>query len=73
MKRTTVYLPDDLLEQLRRDAFEARTSMAEMIRARLRQPNARRRRHGPGKDPLLKVAGICSGPVLSSGIDESLP
>ena len=32
MKKTMVYLPDDLHEGLRRLAFEHRTSMAELIR-----------------------------------------
>lgn len=72
MKRTTIFLPADLHDQLRRDAFRAKVSMAELIRSRLRSaaagPQALRHR----KDPILMVAGICSGPVLSSGIDESL-
>jgi hypothetical protein len=72
MRRTTVFLPDDLHEQLRRDAFRAKTSMAELIRARLRRPASRPRRQEPAQDPILKVAGVCQGPVLSSGIDESL-
>lgn len=46
--------------------------MAELIRARLRrfdgQPQTDRRR----QDPILKVAGVCRGPILSQGIDEVL-
>jgi hypothetical protein len=72
VKRTTIFLPDDLHDQLRRDAFQARISMAELIRSKLARSPAHRRRANPGKDPILKVAGVCSGPVLSSGIDESL-
>lgn len=72
MKRTTIFLPDDLHEQLRRDAFQAKTSMAELIRARLQRSTVRTPSRRRGKDPILKVAGVCSGPVLSSGIDESL-
>jgi len=72
MKRTTIFLPDDLHDQLRRDAFRARISMAELIRSRLGRSNSRRRADRPRKDPILKVAGICRGPVLSSDIDESL-
>lgn len=72
MRRTTIFLPEDLHEQLRQEAFRARTSMAELIRERLRssveQPRKRRRQ----TDPILKVAGICSGPVLTSEIDEAL-
>jgi hypothetical protein len=72
VKRTTVFLPDDVHEQLRRDAFRAKTSMAELIRMRLRGPASRPRRHAPAQDPILKVAGVCRGPILSSGIDDSL-
>jgi hypothetical protein len=72
MRRTTIFLPDDLHEQLRKDAFRAKTSMAEVIRARLRGPIAPPRRRGSSQDPILKVAGVCSGPVLSSGIDDHL-
>ena len=63
MKRITVFLPDDVHERLRREAFRAKTSMAELIRARLRRP---------ADDPILKVAGVYRGTVLSSGIDDSL-
>ncbi len=72
MKRTTIFLPDDVHEQLRRDAFRAKTSMAELIRTRLRRPANRPRRREPAQDPILKVAGVCRGPVLSDGIDDSL-
>lgn len=72
MRRTTIFLPDDLHEQLRRDAFRAKTSMAELIRSRLRRPTDPPRRRGPSQDPILKVAGICSGPVLSNEIDDHL-
>ena len=72
MRRTTIFLPDELHGQLRRDAFLAKTSMAELIRARLRGPVNRPRRRGATKDPILKVAGVCRGPILSSEIDESL-
>jgi len=72
MKRTTIFLPEDLHEQLRRDAFQSKTSMAALIRARLRRSNAPPRSRGARKDPILKVAGICRGPILSNGIDESV-
>jgi hypothetical protein len=72
MKRTTIFLPEDLHEQLRRDAFQSKTSMAALIRARLRRSNALPRSRGARKDPILKVAGICRGPILSDGIDESV-
>ena len=72
MRRTTIFLPDEVHEQLRRDAFLAKTSMAELIRARLQRSVSRPRRRGAAEDPILKVAGVCRGPVLSSEIDESL-
>jgi hypothetical protein len=71
MRRTTVFLPDDIHEQLRRDAFRRKVSMAELIRIKLLTPAPRVARKSKA-DPILKVAGICSGPVLSSGIDEAL-
>ncbi len=72
MRRTTIFLTDELHERLRRDAFRAKVSMAELIRSKLRESNAPRRRRATSEDPLLKVAGICRGPVLSGDIDESL-
>jgi hypothetical protein len=72
MKRITVFLPDDVHEQLRREALRAKTSMAELIRARLRRLASRPRRREPAQDPILKVASVCRGPILSSDIDDSL-
>ena len=72
MKRTTIFLPDELHEQLRRDAFQAKTSMAKLIRAKLQLSLDPPRRRGASQDPILKVAGICRGPVLSSDIDDSV-
>ena len=72
MRRTTVFLPDELHEQLRLDAFRAKISMAELIRAKLRRSIGRPRRRASSQDPILKVAGVCGGPVLSSDIDEAL-
>lgn len=72
MKRTTIFLPDEVHEQLRQDAFRAKISMAGLIRARLRSSIGRPRRRGAVQDPILKVAGVCRGPALSSEIDESL-
>jgi len=70
MKRTTLFLPDELHEQLRQEAFRSRMSMAQIIRMRLENPVSRQKK--PRVDPLLKVAGICRGPVLSERIDEEL-
>ena len=72
VKRTTVFLPDELHEQLRLDAFCAKTSMAELIRARLRRSTGRPQRRVSSQDPILKVAGVCGGPILSSEIDKRL-
>jgi hypothetical protein len=71
MRRTTVFLSDELHDQLRRDAFEAKVSMAEVIRMKLKMP-AMRPRANVSEDPILKVAGICQGTILSRGIDKSL-
>jgi hypothetical protein len=76
MRRTTIFLPDELHEELRAEAFRARVSMAEVIRLRIQTP-AKAPRSAPAKrnvalDPLLKVAGICRGPVISANIDDEL-
>jgi predicted transcriptional regulator len=70
MKRTTIFLPDEVHERLRQEAFAARISMARLIRSRLEQGTARRRtRDG---DPLAKVEGIVQDGGLTEGIDEAL-
>lgn len=72
MRRTTISLPDERHEQLRQDAFRAKISMAELIRVRLQESTAAPRKRRQSPDPILKVAGVGSGAVLSSGIDDSL-
>jgi hypothetical protein len=74
MRRTTIFLPDELHEQLRQDAFRNKVSMAELIRSRLRRgaKTAPRRRRSSSADPILKVAGICRDAILSENIDEAL-
>lgn len=72
MRRTTVFLPDHLHEQLREEAFRARISMASIIRLRLEKSFTAKRGSRPRVDPLVKAAGICRGPVLSTSIDEEL-
>lgn len=72
MKRTTIFLSDELHEQLRQDAFRAKISMAELIRTKLQGSTNRRRKNRASQDPLLKVAGVCRGPVLSDEIDDAL-
>lgn len=72
MRRTTIFLSDALHEQLRQDAFRAKISMAELIRSKLQGSISRRRQMRALKDPILKVAGVCRGPVLSDEIDDAL-
>ena len=72
MKRTTIFLPDELHEELRREAFRTRISMAEVIRLRIQGPAKAAGKRSAAADPLLKAAGICSGTVLSADIDEEL-
>jgi hypothetical protein len=72
VKRTTVFFPEELHEQLRRDAFRTKVSMAALIQKRLQAAVGRPRVRGSLVDPILKVAGICRGPVLSDDIDDSL-
>lgn len=56
MRRTTILLPDDLLDRLRQEAFRAKTSMAELIRAKLQRSIAPPRKRRLSQDPILKVA-----------------
>jgi hypothetical protein len=72
MKRTTIFLPDDLRERLRVEAFRARVSMAELIRSRLQGSTSPPKKSHLRGDPILSVAGACSGPILSEGIDQAL-
>ncbi|HYM12294.1 MAG TPA: hypothetical protein VEU62_16280 [Bryobacterales bacterium] len=74
MKRTTIFLPDDLHERLRREAFHARVSMAALIRSRLDQavPRRQRKPRRVEDDPLLKVAGIGHDGTLTQRLDEEL-
>ena len=72
MKRTTILLPDEVHEELRQEAFRAHLSMAEVIRLRLRPPARRAAKRTATVDPLLKVVGVCRGPILSERIDEEL-
>jgi hypothetical protein len=72
VKRTTIFLSDEMHEQLRQAAFRSKTSMAELIRAKLRHSLGHSRPRASSDDPILKVAGVCRGPILSRDIDDSL-
>ncbi len=72
MKRTTILLPEELHARLRREAFRANIGIAELIRSKLRGPKRRAAKRKAPVDPILKVAGICSGPPISDNIDEEL-
>jgi len=74
VKRTTIFLPDELHEQLRGEAFAARVSMAQVIRGRLERAGRRRARRAatPSSDPLSKVEGIVHDGHLTRDIDETL-
>lgn len=71
MRRTTIFLPEDLHENLRQEAFGARVSMAALIRSKL-QAKASARPRRPQTDPLLEVAGLVSDGHLTTAIDEEL-
>ena len=72
MKRLTILLPEDVYEQLRRDAFRAKSSMADLIRKRLQGSVEGPRRRRKTVDPILRVAGICRGHAFSNDIDDAL-
>lgn len=72
MKRTTIFLPDELHERLRGEAFRSRVSMAELIRFRLERSAGGKRASRRRVDPLDRVEGIVSDGRLSARIDEEL-
>ncbi len=73
MRRTTVFLPEELHESLRREAFRSRVSMASLIRSRLDNRASGKKPRKIKEDPLLAVAGIYKGPVrLAKDIDKEL-
>lgn len=74
VRRTTIFLPDELHERLRREAFASHVSMAELIRSRL-EIRASHRLGGSKTlpaNPLSKVEGIVRDGRLSQGIDAAL-
>ena len=72
MRRTTIFLPDVLHDELRDEAFRSRISMAALIRSRLERRSRRRKSNSGEQDPLARVEGIIRDGKLSQGIDEAL-
>ncbi len=72
MKRTTIFLPEELHESLRRQAFEARVSMAQLIRSRLDESSLPNSAHHATRDVLSAMEGIVSDGTLTQGLDEEL-
>jgi predicted transcriptional regulator len=72
VKRITIFLPDELHERLRQEAYRSRTSISQIIRLRLENPVPHQKKHKGKLDPLLRVAGTCRGPIISHCIDEQL-
>jgi hypothetical protein len=70
MKRTTIFLPEEVHARLRHEAHEARLSMAELIRRKLEVPEPESELAEP--DPLLAVAGLWSDGTLCENLDEEL-
>lgn len=72
MHRTTIMLSDETYESLRREAFEKRTSVSELIRGRLEGGKAKRKARKASENPLLRVAGIFSDGTMNINLDEEL-
>ena len=71
MRRTTIFLPDEMHERLRQEAFRRRVSMAELIRSKLEGRPSKAAAHSK-KDPLEKVIGIVRDGSLTRNIDEEI-
>ena len=72
VKRTTIFLPEELHQRLRQEAFRSRMSMAELIRSRLGRKNYRRKLRAGAPDPLAQVEGIVRDGSSSRDIDQAL-
>ena len=72
MKRITVSLPDEVYEQLCREALRSHSTISSIIRSRLENASRAKKRFTSRRDPLLSVAGICRGPVISKSVDDEL-
>jgi hypothetical protein len=71
MHRTTILLPDDLYERLRRESFAKKKSVASLIRERLTEVSPKEEEF-TGPHPLDSVIGIASAGGLTTEIDEDL-
>jgi hypothetical protein len=72
MKRVTIFLPNELHEQLREEALRRRVSLAKLIRARLGADVEQRRRAARKRDPLATAVGIIRNGTLTRRLDEEL-
>lgn len=73
MKRTTIFLEEEVHARLRREAHEANVTMAELIRRKLNgSPEKEPEWTPPETDPLLEVAGMWSDGTLTENLDEEL-
>ena len=56
-KRTQLYFPDQLFEELKREAKKRRTSLAELVRSALKEFLAKNKVQEWDKDPLWEMIG----------------
>jgi hypothetical protein len=68
MRRITITIPEGLHIRLRRKASQTGVTISQLIRLRLARSAASKL----SVDPLLRVAGICRGPLLSRRIDNEV-
>ncbi len=74
MKRTTVVLPDDVYEEVRRAAFDAHCSISEIVRQRVTVSPKSTGLPGAqaGRMPLDDVFGIINDGTLTQNLDDEL-
>jgi hypothetical protein len=71
MRRTTIFLADDVHEHLRQEAFRKRISLAELIRKKV-EPRSVRRSVPRLDNPMEKVIGIVRDGTLTKNLDAEL-
>ncbi|MDX2178817.1 MAG: hypothetical protein SFV18_04430 [Bryobacteraceae bacterium] len=77
MKRTTIMIDEEVYEEIRREAFLTKTTMADVIRKRLGDPRPKPRFSSSkgefsGPSPIEKVIGIADVGGLTDNIDRDL-